>query len=138
MAGGDAGGIRALLDLIEEHRGALEYDWRLRFGLPLSAVGASMDYGEAMRLVGILVHDPSSQIAAAVNGWDFPITRETLAVLDLYDLEGIKAAGSKWKPHDGRPFSATPDRTVTRKGDAGGRSAEEVRAILRSLGHTSL
>lgn len=138
MAGGDAGGIRALLDLIEEHRGALEYDWRSRFGLPLSAVGASMDYGEAMRLAHILSSDPSSQLGAVLQGWEFSISRETLALYDLHDLEGTKAAGSKWKARPGRPFSAKGESRVLKRGDAGGRTPEEVRAILRSLGHTSL
>ncbi len=35
----ERGGILRLLELIEEHRGALEFAWRARFGLPLTAVG---------------------------------------------------------------------------------------------------
>lgn len=84
MDGCHAGGIRALLDLIEEHRGAIEYDWRTRFGLPLSAIGTdAMDWGEAYRLAMILLGDQTAHLCAAAAGWTSPWSRDTemLAVL---------------------------------------------------------
>lgn len=68
-------------------------------------------------------------IAAAVEGWAFPLSREAAAILDLFDLEHVKAAGKKAKPHGGRPWA---DRgTSVRHGNAAGRTPDEVKAILR-------
>jgi hypothetical protein len=132
VAGGrsdERGGILGLLDLIEEHRAAFEYDWRTRFHLSLSVVPAEMDWGEAVRLAGILRADPSSMLAAAMEGWGYPLSRETAAILDLFDLEHAKA-NKKAKPHKGRPWADQP--TTEQRGDAAGRTPEEVKAILRT------
>lgn len=45
-----------------------------------------MSYGEALRLTGILLRDPSSQVAAAREGWDGPRSREWFVLADLFDL----------------------------------------------------
>lgn len=92
-----------------------------------------MTPGEAIRLVQVLQKDPSSQIAAALQGWEFPFDRTTAALLDLFDLEHAKAA-KKPKPHPGRPFDVRGS-TTTRKGNVAGRSREEVLAILARFGH---
>jgi len=89
------------------------------------------------RLVVICRSDPSSAIAAALEGWDYPISREALAILDLFDL--TVAANSDPKkprpaPHSGRPYKPD-DKTRQRFGDTGGRSRDEVVAILNGLGH---
>ena len=44
-----------------------------------------MSYGEAMRLTDVLAQDPSSQVCAAINRWDFPATREWMVLADLWD-----------------------------------------------------
>lgn len=44
-----------------------------------------MPYGEAVRLVGVLAADPSSQIAAALNEWTTPRSPEWLVLADLFD-----------------------------------------------------
>lgn len=76
----------------------------------------------------ILAADPSSAISAAVRGWDHPISREALIMMDQYDLSHAVAAGGKRvKGHPGRPVA---DVQPTRIGDAGGRTPAEVRAIL--------
>ena len=86
----------------------------------------------------ILRNDPSSQIAAAIEGWDHPITREALALFDVYDVT-VAANSDKRKrpkPHPGRPFKLNAATQGERqRGDAGGRSREEVIRILNSLGH---
>lgn len=81
--GGHVPGILGLLELIEGHRSAFEYDWRTRLRLPLSQVGESMTWGEALRHTITLSADPSSHIGAAVNGLAFPATREYLALRTL-------------------------------------------------------
>lgn len=81
------GGIGELLELIEEHRGAFEYDWRTRFGLPLTVVGGwEMSYGEAYRLTKELAVEPGSRVFAAVSGWAYPMSREALVTADLIDV----------------------------------------------------
>lgn len=130
MAGrGGAGGIFTLLELIEERRGPLEYDFRTRFHLPLSTVGREMAWGEAIRLIRIIRSDPSSMLTAAVEGWTHPVSREAAIAMDQYDLT-YAATGAK-KPHRyPRPFK-TDDRERRKLGNAAGRSNDETRAILR-------
>lgn len=65
--GGEPPGILTLLELIEEHRSAFEYDWRTRFGLALAAVPEVMDWGEAWRLTLELAREPESHVAAAIR-----------------------------------------------------------------------
>jgi hypothetical protein len=91
----------------------------------------AMGYDEAARLVGILRADPSSALASSMEGWDFPISREALALYDLFDLT-VQANSDpkkgKPKPHGGRPFQPPPE--THQHGNASGRSREEVEAIL--------
>ena len=137
MAGGlSRGGILGLLDLIEEHPGAIEYDWRTRFHAPASDIGTAYPWDESLRLVKILRADPSSMIAAAFEGWDHPISREALVLMDLYDLDMQVATGGKVRDkHQGRPWRSD-DRQRTRKGNAAGRSMAEIRDILNAHGHS--
>jgi hypothetical protein len=88
---------------------------------------------EAARLAIILRADPASMIAAAIEGWDFPLSREAAAILDLFDLEHVKAAGRKAKPHGGRPWANA--KRQQRFGNTAGRTHEQVREILRAHGH---
>lgn len=134
---GRHGGILALLELIDRHRGAFEYDWRTRFHLALSEVGESMTWGEAIRHTTTLAADPSSHICAALGEWDRPVTSIELVLMDLYDLShrvAWRQAGGKGqrpKPYP-RPW---PDRKRTRtKPDV---SQEEIFAALRFAGHTA-
>lgn len=92
-----------------------------------------MTAGEAVRLAKILKYDPSSQVAAALEGWDFPISRETAAVLDLFDL-GLAQASKKGGEHPGRPWSKSKKET-RRRGNRAGRTREQVMAVLRNFGH---
>lgn len=130
----EPGGIVALAGLIRAHRGAFEYDWRNRFHLPLTVVGDTMTWGEACRLARLLRGDPSSMLAAAIEGWDHPISREALAALDLFDLMvqvNSDPKKPKPKPHHGRPWKFD-DVERTRRGNAAGRTPEQVKALLRS------
>lgn len=92
---------------------------------------------ELARLVMILRNDPSSAIAAALSGWAYPIDRTALAVLDLYDLNVMINSDPKKgrpKPHPARPYE-TANRAERKYGNTGGRSREEIVAILNGLGH---
>ena len=131
------GGIFGLLGLISLHRGAVEYDLRARFGIGLRDVGETVTLSEMARLVVILRADPSSAIASALEGWDYPISREALAILDLYDVTVLANSDTKKgrpKPHGGRPFKLN-DRQERKFGDTGGRTRAEVAEILNRLGH---
>ncbi len=96
---------------MEAHRGAFEYDWRSRFHLPFD-VPDGMGWGEAWRLFLILGSDPSSQVAAALAGWQHPASREELAIAWLFDLTGRLRLGRKHKPYP-RPWDERPKQTGT-------------------------
>lgn len=128
------GGIFGLLRLIADHRGAVEYDLRHRFGFGLRAVGEDVTLSEVARLAMILRSDPSSAIASKLEGWDYPISREALAILDLYDVTVMANSDTKKgrpKPHPGRPMMIdTADHR--RLGNRAGRSNEEIAELLRT------
>ncbi|WP_212750679.1 hypothetical protein [Cutibacterium avidum] len=107
--------------MMHTHRGALEYDWRTRFGLPLTAVGTdAMSWSEAVRLAVTLTSDGSSQLAAALGQWRRPFTFTEWAVLDFLDT--YRAANSEGK--------ADPVPRPTEKPRTPGMSKQEVDAIL--------
>lgn len=73
--------------MLEEHPAALTYDWRSRFGLPVTAPWTGQQtYAEAYLLLVALLADPTSRTSAAVRGWDHPWSREAFVLADLYDL----------------------------------------------------
>jgi len=82
---------------------------------------------ELIDLVDGLRRDPASRLQAAIAGWEFPVTREWLATVDLFDLQHAKASKSRPKPYP-RPFD-------TNKSRIGGKtktshSLEEMRELL--------
>ena len=132
----EPGGILGLLELIEEHRAAVEYDFRTRFpGLPegVYSVPEQMGWSEAIRAVRTLRADPSTQLAAAMEQWAHPFSRTEAILADVYDLEYAKAGVKKRQPYP-RPW-ATDGATSTRKGNTAGRTRTEVLAILAAHGH---
>lgn len=130
MAGGrEPGGIFGLLDLIEGHRAALRYDWRARFQMSLDCVPESVGWDEALDLVRVLRSDPSSQLAASVEGWEYPLARGDWMLADLIDIQGTKSAGKKWKSYP-RPMRVEPDQS--RHGNADGRTPDQIKELLRT------
>lgn len=100
-------------------------DWRARFGLALSDLPGVMGWGEAYRLTLQLITDPSSHVAAAVAGWEYPATREALVLMDLYDAYA-KATFSRPKPYP-RPWRNEDKKRL-------GKTAlpqDKVRALLK-------
>lgn len=72
--------------------------------------------------------DPSSALAAAVEGWDHPVSREAAVLMDLWDLTAA-ATGTRRPPRYERPWKAALE--TERHGNAAGRTPEEVKALLR-------
>lgn len=90
-----------------------------------------MDWAEAVDLCLILRADPSSMLAAAMEGWEHPISREALVLMDLFDLEhAVNSGKRKPKPHPGRPFRSDDG---VRHGKP--RPMSEVVEILNRFGH---
>jgi len=116
--------------LTDNHRAALEYDWRNRFHLPYSEVGRSMSYGEAVRLVGALAGDPSTRLAASLNQWDQPRSPEWLVLADLFDA--FVRANYRNPQKYPRPFL---DGGVVKRGKTN-RPRAEVISLLNRHGHT--
>lgn len=71
-------------------------------------------------------------LAAAVEDWKHPLSRTDAILADIWDLEYAKA-GAKKRERYPRPFKQK-DKTQ-RWGKTGGRSRDEVLAILRAHGH---
>lgn len=93
-----------------------------------------MDWGEAASLARTLRADPSSAIAASIEGWTHPVSREALILMDQFDLNHAINSKKTPKPHPGRPWKQD-DAKRERRGDAAGRTREQVVAILRQFGH---
>lgn len=89
-----------------------------------------MTWGEAVRLTRTLRADPGSQIAAAVEGWEYPFPRDVALIADLWDLEHAKA-GAKRAATYPRPWAVKADGR--RHGKP--RPYAEVAAILNEYGH---
>lgn len=114
--GGRSPPILTLLDAIEAHRGAFEYDWRTRFHADLWAFG----WGESWRLYCELLRDPSSHVAAAVSGWQYPASREALTLADLFDVF-LRSRRLRGKP---KPYPRPWDEPSKRFG-SGRRSVDD-------------
>lgn len=124
MDGVDAGGILGLAGLIAGHQPETVADFRAIYGVSLWAVPLA----EAWDLVQMLMRDPASRLHAAVAGWEFPVSREWMALTDLFDMQLSSKSRRKQKPYP-RPFEAG------KKSRIGGtkkvrRTPAELRALL--------
>lgn len=88
-----------------------------------------MSLTTAARQVQIIRSDPSSALAAAIEGWDHPISREAAILMDLWDLEYAKS-GTKKPSRYPRPYVVKGEQV--QRGKAGGRTPEEVKELLRT------
>lgn len=119
------GGILTLCELIDEHRGAFEYDWRARFNMPLDDVPVGMSWSEAWRLFNIVAVDPGSQVATAISGWKHPVDRADLVLRDLFDLQFRKV---KKNP---KAYPRPWDKSETKRMGAGRRmSVADYEAVM--------
>lgn len=85
-----------------------------------------MGWSEAVRLTRILVSDTSSQVGAAVRGWDYPIDRADESVRGLIDL----FAKAHFKRPD--PYPRPWDQKPTQHGNAS-LTVEQFRALRDSV-----
>lgn len=93
-----------------------------------------MRFNEAIRLAQVLADDPSSQVFAAMAGWDFPASRDWLLQADVRDVAVAYAMGDKFVPAN-RPW---PNQArAGRAKPAAQMSQDQIRAALRAAGHTA-
>lgn len=118
--------ILTLLDLIEEHRPAFEYDWRTRFGCRLD-IPDGMSWGEAWRLMVVLADDPSSHVAASMAGWARPVSREWMILADLFDA--FVMANTDTKKHTPTPYPRPSDPKPKKAEPGAGMTVAEYRAL---------
>ena len=114
---GDGPPILTLLEAVEAHRGAFEYDWLNRFGVRFDPPHTT-GWGESWRLYLILGGDPSSQVCAALAGWNHPAGRDVLALADLFDVTA-RANFKKPRPYP-RPWDERPKTKGTGRRDVQG------------------
>lgn len=88
-----------------------------------------MGWDEALRLTKLLAKDPSSQVCAALAGWQAPYSHEAHILADLYDLARRRWAKGTPKPRK-RPTDPAPKRL-----GAPGQSQTKVLAALAARGH---
>jgi hypothetical protein len=56
-----------------------------------------------------LALDPASHLAAAVNGWEYPISREAIALADIFDITVAAAGGDTRYPRPWDNLPTTPE-----------------------------
>ena len=88
-----------------------------------------MGWGEAWRLTKILAADPSSAVAAAFAGWQYPLSREGITLRDLYDLQHTSKAKRKPKAYP-RPWDS-PAKQIG--GNRPGMTPQEYRALRAQI-----
>lgn len=75
-----------------------------------------------------LAADPSSRLCTSLNGWSYPISLEAVVLADLFDLtHAAHSRKRRPKPHPIRPWKS---KSRERYGNTGGRSRDEIKAIL--------
>lgn len=89
-----------------------------------------MSITEAARLTRDLARDSTSALFVALHDWDYPLSQEAMATLNLTDLLGRVHHGRKWKALP-RPWET---KQVERLGVTD-LTQEEVIAALRAAGH---
>jgi len=82
---------------------------------------------ELCDLIDDLMREPSSRLQAAVAGWDHRVTREWIALVDLYDLQHASKSKRKPKPYP-RPFDKIKRRIGGKKHTH--YTPEQLRALL--------
>ena len=88
-----------------------------------------MSWREAIALTLELINDPSSHVAASLQGWSYPWTREAFVLADLFDL--LHRANAKQKP---RAYPRPNDRSAKRSVKPTV-SQEVIRKALAARGH---
>lgn len=98
MAGGAPGGIVRLLDVVEEHRAALRFDFRDRFGLSLDDAGDGYTFAEAIDLALGLLETQGTRSHAVVRDWLYPLALTDQWLQQLVELLGAVHRDTKTQP----------------------------------------
>ena len=127
-AGAQLGGIFQLVTLLsDERRPALIRDFREKFNISISDIGVGVRFDEAWDLILTLRADPASWFHAALSGWDYPLSYESIALRDLYDMQLQTKSKRKIKPYP-RPWANSGKKLG---GSNPKRTPSQVLAILR-------
>lgn len=86
-----------------------------------------MSLAEAARLAVLLAKDPTTQLCAALNGWDYPASREFLVLADQFDAFGRVNSGKKKPAPYPRPW---PDESKSTYGKGTAIPVDELRRTL--------
>ena len=92
-----------------------------------------MTFGEAVRLTRVLAEDPGSQVARALNSWDYAASREFMVLAELRDITLGGLIGEKATPYP-RPWPLERSGRLKPKPQL---SQDQIRAALRAAGHTA-
>lgn len=96
------------------YRGALEYDFRHFFSVPLSVVeSGEMSLSEAVRLAEQLSGTLSSRFCAVWNGWQHPISPEYVVLADIAEA----LAGKTYPRYTDAVKVYHSDRTIAQFSD---------------------
>lgn len=98
MAGGAPGGIARLLDVVEEHRTALRFDFRDRFQLSLDDAGDRYTFGEAADLIFGLAATEGTSTHASVQSWRYPLSKTDRMLQHLVELTAAVHRDPKKQP----------------------------------------
>lgn len=109
-AGPHSAGLWAL---IRDHRPALEYDWRTRFGLGLTPfLRREMTWAEAWALTSQILRDPDSHTVASLLDWSYVPGSARQIGVDLFEGYLNAHRGKHTRPQSlPRPWATgtTPD-----------------------------
>ena len=96
-----------------------------------------MPWAEADRLVTVILRDTASPLTAELAGWDYPLSREAMALADLFDLTVAAHAGRKAKDvtRYPRPWPAPEDPDAKTYGANNTHlTQDEIRSALKRFG----
>lgn len=89
-----------------------------------------MSWGEALRLTKILRADPSSMLAAVGEGWEYPVSRTDLILMDQYDLTYAATGAKNRKPYR-RPFKVSGESSHRGKPVPRSQAIERLRRVFK-------
>ncbi|UAJ78311.1 hypothetical protein IT072_02365 [Leifsonia sp. ZF2019] len=97
MVGGvGLGKIAELRQIWRSHEAEFVFELR-RGGLTLEDIYRIPE--ETAAYITVAASLPESPLHAAIHGWDYPLSREGMLLLDLLDLQGAKGSKkNQWKP----------------------------------------
>ncbi len=127
--------MRELVGLLAAHPDEFSYDWRTRFSLPVAAIfDGRMSWTEAVSLTKVLLGDPSSRVGAAVQEWDYPVTKESAILMDTLDVLMLANTPDKQR-HKLKPYSRPWKQADESRSAAPAVDQETVRRVLTARGH---